>query len=48
MEPLKTFFYDWPRNFVITSWIEALVAQPIVRFAMVKLHAAQARSTVSA
>jgi len=48
LEPFRTFFYDWPRNFFIAFWIEALVAQPIARYAMVKLHAAQERSAVSA
>jgi hypothetical protein len=48
LEPFRTFFYDWPRNFFIAFWIEALVAQPIARFAMKKMHAVQTRSTVNA
>ena len=42
MEPLQSFFYRWPRNFFIAFWIEALLAQPIARFAMMKLHGRQA------
>ncbi|MEK5186105.1 hypothetical protein [Solibacillus sp. FSL W7-1324] len=41
LEPLKNFFYIWPRNFAIAFWIELLVAQPIARFAMKKLHESQ-------
>ncbi|GGJ41933.1 hypothetical protein [Virgibacillus salexigens] len=26
MEPIRTFFYDWPRNFFIAFWVEALIA----------------------
>ncbi|WP_151736816.1 hypothetical protein [Paenibacillus tengchongensis] len=48
LEPVRNFFYDWPRNFFIAFWVEVLIAQPIARFAMKKLHAHQARKTVSA
>ena len=48
LEPIQTFFYDWPRNFFIAFWVEALIAQPIARFAMKKLHASQARKAVNA
>ncbi|MBM7666791.1 hypothetical protein JOC25_003313 [Solibacillus kalamii] len=41
LEPLKKFFHIWPRNFAIAFWIELLVAQPIARFAMKKLHESQ-------
>lgn len=41
LEPLKNFLYIWPRNFAIAFWIELLVAQPIARFAMKKLHESQ-------
>lgn len=41
MEPIENFFYKWPRNFFIAFWIELLVAQPIARFVMRKLHAGQ-------
>ncbi|MER2128035.1 hypothetical protein [Solibacillus sp.] len=30
-----------PRNFAIAFWIELLIAQPIARFAMKKLHQSQ-------
>jgi len=48
LEPFRTFFYDWPRNFFIAFWIEMLIAQPIARLAMKKLHASQARKTANA
>ncbi|HWJ78103.1 MAG TPA: hypothetical protein VNR61_08490 [Niallia sp.] len=48
MEPIRTFFYNWPRNFFIAFWIEALFAQPIARFAMKKLHQGQAQKVVNA
>lgn len=48
LEPLKNFFYNWPRNFFIAFWVEVLIAQPIARFAMKKLHASQARKTIQA
>ena len=41
LEPFKNFFHTWPRNFGIAFWIELLIAQPIARFAMKKLHARQ-------
>lgn len=43
IEPFRNFFYAWPRNFFIAFWIEMLVAQPIARFAMKKLHEGQTR-----
>ncbi len=47
LEPIQTFFYDWPRNFFIAFWVEILIAQPIARFAMKKLHAVQVRKAVN-
>ncbi|MER1986249.1 MAG: hypothetical protein ABS949_15205 [Solibacillus sp.] len=41
MEPIKDFFYIWPRNFAIAFWIELLIAQPIARFVMKQLHESQ-------
>ena len=41
LEPIQNFFYIWPRNFAIAFWIELLIAQPIARFAMKKLHQRQ-------
>lgn len=38
MEPIRLFFYKWPRNFSISFAVEALIAQPIARFVMLKLH----------
>lgn len=47
LQPIQTFFYNWPRNFFIAFWIESLIAQPIARFAMKKLHARQSRNAKS-
>ena len=41
MEPIYTFFYKWPRNFAIAFAVEILVAQPIARMVMVKIHKAK-------
>lgn len=38
MEPIVLFFYKWPRNFAISFAVEALIAQPIARLVMLKLH----------
>jgi hypothetical protein len=38
IEPLRMFFYKWPRNFSISFAVEALVAQPIARLVMLKMH----------
>lgn len=48
LEPLQNFLHIWPRNFGIAFWIELLIAQPIARFAMKKLHAGQARKAANA
>ena len=31
MEPIRMFFYKWPRNFAISFFVEACIAQPIAR-----------------
>lgn len=41
MEPIKMFFYKWPRNFAISFAVESCVAQPIARFVMLKMHIMQ-------
>lgn len=41
MEPINMFFYKWPRNFAISFAVEMLIAQPIARFAMLKIHELQ-------
>ncbi|RPJ94804.1 hypothetical protein CW357_13555 [Rummeliibacillus sp. TYF005] len=46
IEPFQNFLHIWPRNFGIAFWIELLIAQPIARFAMKKLHAGQERKAV--
>lgn len=38
LEPIKMFFYKWPRNFAISFAVELLIAQPIARFVLFKLH----------
>lgn len=38
MEPIQMFFYKWPRNFSISFFVESCIAQPIARFAILKLH----------
>lgn len=41
LEPFRNFFHDWFRNFGVAFWIELLIAQPIARYAMKKIHARQ-------
>jgi hypothetical protein len=41
IEPVRLFFHKWPRNFAISFAIEALFAQPVARFVMLKLHEAK-------
>lgn len=38
MEPIHLFFYKWPRNFSISFFVEACIAQPIARLVMNRLH----------
>ena len=38
IDPIKKFFYLWPRNFSIAFAVELLIAQPIARFILLKLH----------
>ncbi|WP_026583466.1 hypothetical protein [Bacillus sp. J33] len=42
LEPFQNFFHSWFRNFGVAFWIELLIAQPIARFTMKKIHAKQA------
>ena len=37
-EPILLFFYKWPRNFAISFAVEAVIAQPIARAVILKLH----------
>lgn len=48
LEPIQEFFYKWLLNFFIAFWIELLMAQPIARFVMRKLHAGQEQKAVKA
>jgi hypothetical protein len=38
MEPIRMFFYKWPRNFAISFAVEACIAQPIARMVMIRMH----------
>ena len=38
MEPIRLFFYKWPRNFAVSFAVEGLFAQPIARAALYRLH----------
>ncbi len=38
LEPFQNFFLSWFRNFGVAFWIELIVAQPIARFVMKKIH----------
>lgn len=38
IEPIRMFFYKWPRNFAIAFAVEISIAQPIARFVMIKIH----------
>ena len=40
MHPIENFIYNWPRNFAVAFAVELFIAQPIARFAMMKLHQA--------
>lgn len=41
LAPFQNFFYSWFRNFGVAFWIELMIAQPIARFVMKKIHAKQ-------
>lgn len=47
LEPFQNFFQAWFRNFGVAFWIELMVAQPIARFVMKKLHLRQATKAES-
>jgi hypothetical protein len=38
IDPIKFFFYKWPRNFAISFAVEALFAQPIARVVLFQMH----------
>ncbi|UUV16754.1 hypothetical protein [Clostridioides difficile] len=38
LEPVRMFFFKWPRNFAISLFVEMLIAQPIARFLIFKIH----------
>ena len=41
LDTIRLFFYKWPRNFSISFFVEACIAQPIARLVMLKLHQRQ-------
>lgn len=43
MEPIHRFFYRWPRNFTISFAVELLLAQPIARYVIFKIHQGKSR-----
>ena len=40
-EPIRLFFYKWPRNFALSFAVELLVAQPIGPWVMMRIHRAK-------
>jgi len=48
IDPIRTFFYKWPRNFAISFFVESFIAQPIARFVMFRIHQNSANRTVTA
>jgi len=48
MEPIRMFFYKWPRNFAISFAIESLIAQPIARVFLLKMHQFKDKESKSA
>lgn len=42
LEPIRMFFYKWPRNFSISLVVELCIAQPIARIVMLKVHQGKA------
>lgn len=47
LEPFQNFFHSWFRNFGVAFWIELVIAQPIARFAMKKIHQRKANQAES-
>ena len=47
-DPIRQFFYKWPRNFAISFAVEACIAQPIARWVMSRLHKRLDRHTPNA
>jgi len=42
-DPVRNFFFKWPRNFSVSFAVEAFVAQPVARFVLLKLHESRDR-----
>lgn len=47
LTPFKNFLHTWPRNFGTAFWIEILIAQPIARFVMKKIHQNEKKQQVA-
>jgi hypothetical protein len=45
IDAIQMFFYKWPRNIAISFAVEALVAQPIARLIMLKIHLSNDKKT---
>lgn len=45
MQPIRIFFYKWPRNFAISFATEAFIAQPIARMVMMRMHQVKDRKS---
>ena len=48
MDPIRMFFYKWPRNAAISFFVEACIAQPIARLVMFKIHGGAAPKSEAA
>ena len=46
MEPIRLFFFKWPRNFAISFGVEALIAQPVARKVMNAMHSMMDKKAV--
>ncbi len=44
VEPIRLFFYKWPRNFAISFAVELLIAQPVARKVMLEMHKIKEKS----
>jgi hypothetical protein len=45
LSPLRNYIYIWPRNFAVSLGVELLIAQPIARFVLLKVHQRRDRNT---
>lgn len=45
IEPIRLFFYKWPRNFAVSFAVELLLAQPIARRVLFTIHKKRDRAS---